>query len=181
MFKEHPGRPWQIAPEAMDAQQRALVEHILSGPRGRVPPNLLIWLNDIEFAKVAEKFGEYVSQLAPFAPRQKEIVILGVAAFFASDFEWHFHAPLARKHGLTDAQIDAIRAQRDPGLADPVDAASWALVTALLSGKGVSDALHAQAMQHLGHKGVQDIIGLMGLYTMIAQTIAFYRVPVPAG
>ena len=34
-------------------------------------------------------------------------------------------------------------------------------------------------MKHLGPRGMQDTIGLIGLYVMIAQTIAFYRVPVP--
>ena len=177
-FEEHPGRPWKIAPDRMTDAQRALVRHVEGGPRGRMPPNLTIWLNNMGFAPVAEKFGEYVSQIATFTPRQKEIVILTVAAFWQSRFEWHFHQALGAKRGLTQQQIDAIWQGTDPGFTDPVERASWELVRALLA-HDVPDEVHRRTMEQLGHQGVQDIVGLMGLYTMIAQTIAYYRVPIP--
>lgn len=179
-FAEYPGRPWKISDSAMSASQKALVEHVCSGPRGRMPPNISIWLNNIEFAKVAEKFGEYVTQLAPFTKRQKEIVILVNAAYWKSRFEWHFHEALGQKHGLSRGQIEAIWEGHDPRFEDPVEAVSYRLAHALLYQREVDDSLHHQAMHLLGHQGVQDIIGIMGLYSMIAQTIVFYRVPVPA-
>jgi 4-carboxymuconolactone decarboxylase len=178
-FSEYPGRPWKIVAEAMSAPQRALVEHVNAGPRGRMPPNLSIWLNDIDFAKVVEPFGEYVTQLAPFTKRQKEIVILVNAAYWKSRFEWHFHEALGLKHGLSKGQIEAIWEGRNPGFEDPLEAVSYQLAHALLHQRDVDDALHEKAMQLLGHQGVQDIIAIMGLYSMIAQTIVFYRVPIP--
>jgi 4-carboxymuconolactone decarboxylase len=163
----------------MTAQQSALIERIKAGPRGRVPPNLQIWLHNIDFAEVAERFGEYVSQKAPLSPRAKEIVILGVASFWRSAFEWHFHAALAKKHGVTDAQIDAIWNKTDPKFSDPVEQVTCELVFAVNESRDVSDGLHDRAMEKLGHAGVSDIIGLAGLYSMIAQTIMFYRLSPP--
>jgi hypothetical protein len=32
-------------------------------------------------------------------------------------------------------------------------------------------------MRVFGHKGVSDLIGLIGLYTMVAMTLNFYDVP----
>jgi 4-carboxymuconolactone decarboxylase len=178
-FPEHPGRPFRIDPKDMTAQRSALIERIKAGPRGRVPPNLQIWLHNIDFAEVAERFGEYVSQKAPFSPRAKEIVILGVASFWRSAFEWHFHAALAKKHGITDAQIDAIWNKTDPKFTDPVEQVTYELVFAVTESSDVSDGLHKRAMEKLGHSGVSDIIGLAGLYTMIAQTIVFYKLSPP--
>jgi 4-carboxymuconolactone decarboxylase len=163
----------------MTAQQSALIERIKAGPRGRVPPNLQIWLHNMDFAEVAERFGEYVSQKAPFPARAKEIVILGVASFWRSAFEWHFHAALAKKHGIADAQIDAIWNKADPKFADPVEQITYELVFAVTESRDVSDGLHQRAMEKLGHAGVSDIIGLAGLYSMIAQTIMFYRLSPP--
>jgi 4-carboxymuconolactone decarboxylase len=176
---EHPGRPFKINPKDMTAQQSALIERIKAGPRGRVPPNLQIWLHNIEFAEVVEKFGEYVSQKAPFSPKAKEIVILGVASFWRSAFEWHFHAGLAKKHGVTDAQVDAIWNKTDPKFTDPVEQVTYELVFAITENRDVGDDLHKRAMEKLGHSGVGDIIGLAGLYTMIAQTIVFYKLSPP--
>jgi 4-carboxymuconolactone decarboxylase len=176
---EHSGRPFKIYPKDMTARQSALIERITAGPRGRVPPNLQIWLHNIEFAEVVEKFGEYVSQKAPFSLRVKEIVILGVASFWRSVFEWHFHAGLARKHGITDTQVDAIWNKADPKFTDPVEQLTYELVFAITEGRDVGDDLHKRAMETLGHSGVSDIIGLAGLYTMIAQTIMFYRLSPP--
>ena len=178
-IQEHPGRPFKIDPREITAQQSALIERIKSGPRGRVPPNLQIWLHNIEFAEVAEKFGEYVSQRAPFSPKAKEIVILGVASFWRSAFEWHFHAGLAKKNGVTDAQVDAIWNKTDPKFMDPVEQVTYQLVFAITEGRDVSDDLHKRAMEKLGHAGVSDVIGLAGLYTMIAQTIMFYKLSPP--
>ena len=83
--------------------------------------------------------------------------------------------------GLTQAQVDAIWAGRDPGFEDDFDQVSWELAVALLEKREISDDLHRRALEQLGHRGVHDIVGLMGLYTMIAQTLSFYRVPVPSG
>lgn len=176
---EYPGRPWKLAPDQMNRMQRAILQRVEAGPRPAVPPNISIWLHNEPFAEVAEHFGLWVSQLAPFSKREKEIVILVNAAYWNSAFEWHFHQAAGLRAGLTQEQIDAIRDKRDPGLSDPKEQVTWELAFALLEHRDVPDALHARAMQLLGHAGVSDIIGLMGLYSMIAQTIAFYRVPVP--
>jgi 4-carboxymuconolactone decarboxylase len=176
---EYPGRPYRIDPKKRTPRQSALIDRIEAGPRGRVPINLEIWQHNIEFAEVAEKFGEYVSQKAPFSPRTKEIVILVAASFWQSEFECYFHADLARKHGVSDAQIQAIWNKADPKFPDPVDQITYELVFAIYEKRDVSDDLHERAMEKLGHAGVSDIIGLTGLYSMIAQTIIFYRLSPP--
>lgn len=180
-FDEHPGRPWKIADADLSIGQRDLIRRVEAGARGQMPPNLSIWLHNLEFATAAEQFGLYVTQLAKFTPRQKEIVILAVAACFNSKFEWHFHAPMGLRAGLTQNHIDALSARIDPGFEDPLEQVSWELSVALLDNREISDDLYRRAVQHLDRAGVHDLIGLMGLYTMIAQTISFYRVPVPSG
>ncbi|MEB2320752.1 MAG: carboxymuconolactone decarboxylase family protein [Pseudomonadota bacterium] len=178
-LSEYPGRPYRIASDTMNDAQKAIVTRVVAGPRGAVPINLQIWLNNPGFAEVAERFGCYVSQEAPMTPRAKEIVILVVSAQMDSDFEWYWHSRLARTHGLTEEQITAIREKRDPDFSDPLEAVTHALAYGLSERRDVPDALHARAMQLLGHSGISDVIGLMGLYTMIAHTINVYRVPLP--
>ena len=40
--------------------------------------------------------------------------------------------------------------------------------------------LAESALQALGHVGITDVIGLMGFYTTVAMTLAFYDVPAGA-
>lgn len=178
-FQESPGRPYRIAPAALTPEQSALLDRILKGPRKSVPPNLLVWLHNIEFADVAERFGAYVSQLAPFTPRGKEIIILVVASYWRSKFEWHFHAKMGLDKGLTQAQIDALWDKRDPLFTDVREQVTYELAFALNEQRDVPAGLFERAMTTLGHKGISDLIGLMGLYTMIAHTINVYRLPIP--
>jgi 4-carboxymuconolactone decarboxylase len=178
MFKEYPGRPYKIPASSRTPEQQALVDRILAGPRKEMPPNLEIWLNHPAFANVAESFGAYVTKLSPMTVRAREIVILVVAAFLQSDFEWHWHDQFARKAGLTGEQILAIKEKKPARFEEPAEQVTFDLSVALLERRSIDDALHQRAMQWLGHGGVADIVGLVGLYTMIALTIDFYRVPV---
>lgn len=111
-------RKFEIDPAERTARQSELVARIEAGPRGRVPINLRAWLHNPDFVDVVEPFGLYVSSLAPITSRQKEIVVLVGARFWQARFEWAMHERHARKAGLTDAQIDAIREGRDPGFDD---------------------------------------------------------------
>lgn len=176
---EYPGRGFAIPENQMSPAQRALIERMEAGPRGKVPINQRIWMQNISFAEVAERFGSYVSAEAPMTPREKEICILVVAAYWNSSFEWHWHEPLAHKHGITPEQTEAIRNGQDPRFEAPTDQLTYEIAHALLARRDVPDDLYARAMDVLGCNAIFDRIGLMGLYGMIAQTITLYRLQVP--
>lgn len=172
----------EIAPEERTPRQQAIVQRIEEGPRGRLPINLRVWLHNPDFVDVAEPFGLYVSSLAPITKRQKEIVVLVGALHWKAQFEWHMHQGHAQKAGITVEQIAAIAAAKAPGFFDdPLENLTYELAVALHRQGKVSQELHERAMASLGHKGVSDLIGLIGLYTMIAMTLNFYDVPPPAG
>ncbi len=176
---EAPGRPYRIPPDRMSDAQASLVRAILAGPRKDLPVNMEIWLHSPAFAEVANRFAEYVGHLAPMTRRVKEITILVVAAFWNSAFEWFWHARLGRELGLTQQQLDAIKARQPARFDDPVEQAVHDVAHALVNTRSVDDALHQRAVQTLGHAAVADLVGLMGLYTMVAFSLDFYRVPVP--
>jgi 4-carboxymuconolactone decarboxylase len=44
----------------------------------------------------------------------------------------------------------------------------------------VSKGLYDRAVEALGHVGITDVICLMGYYTMVSMTLAFYDVPADA-
>lgn len=170
-------RDFEIPPHQRNERQQAMVTHIEQGPRGRVMVNLRAWLHNMDFLDVAEPFGLYLSQLAPMTKRQKEILVLIHARHWDAKFEWDAHVKHALKAGITQEQIDQIAAGGKPVFGDVVEDLTWELVTALHTVRHIDDDLYERSMKVLGHKGVSDLIGLIGLYTMVAMTLNFYDVP----
>lgn len=177
---EAPGRPYRLAAGEMSAAQADLVARILAGPRKDLPVNMELWLHSPAFAEVANRFAEYVGHLAPMTRRVKEITVLVVATYWQSAFEWFWHERLARQLEIGAEQIAAIQARRPARFDDPVEQVAHDLSVALLVDRAVDDALHARAVAVLGRAGVADLIGLIGLYGMVAHSLDFYRVPLPS-
>lgn len=173
----HLRRDFEILPDLRTERQQQMVRHIEHGPRGRVMINLRAWLHNMDFLDVAEPFGLYLSQFAPVTKRQKEILVLVHARFWDAKYEWDAHTRHALKVGITQKQIEAIEQGARPDFEDPVENLTWELVTALHTVRQIDDDLYQRSMKVFGHKGVSDLIGLIGLYTMVAMTLNFYDVP----
>lgn len=172
-------RPFEIEPSERTERQRAIVERIENGPRGRVPINLRAWLHNPDFVDAVEPFGLYVSQTAPITKRQKEIVVLTGARFWKADYERSLHEGHALRAGLTPEQIANIGRGESPDFDDPLEQLTWELAVALHTPGPMSDDLHNKCMEMIGHQGVSNIIGLAGLYSMISMTLNFYDVKPP--
>ena len=54
------------------------------------------------------------------------------------------------------------------------------MATCLADARWVAKGLYDRAVEALGHVGITDVICLMGYYTMVAMTLAFYDVPAGA-
>ena len=53
----------------------------------------------------------------------------------------------------------------------------YEMATVLSNGRWVPRGLHDRAVKVLGHVGITDVVTLMGHYTSVAMTLAFYDVP----
>jgi len=173
-------RPFEILMGDLTARQKSIVDRIENGPRGRVPINLRAWLHNPDFVDVADPFGLYVSQLAPITKRQKEILVLTGARFWKAAYEWHMHEAHALKAGITPLQVDRIGAGASPDFVEPLEQLTWELASALHAPGPVPEPVYRRCIDTMGHKGVSDLIGLAGLYTMIAMTLNFHDVQPPA-
>jgi len=54
------------------------------------------------------------------------------------------------------------------------------MATCLANSRWVSQGLYDRAVKALGHVGITDVITLMGYYTSVSMTLAFYDVPAGA-
>ena len=53
----------------------------------------------------------------------------------------------------------------------------YEMATGLANSRWVSKGLFDRAVEALGHEGITDVICLMGFYSSVSMTLAFYDVP----
>jgi 4-carboxymuconolactone decarboxylase len=82
---------------------------------------------------------------------------------------------------LSPAIADAIAAnQRPAGMAKDEEIV-YDFVSELLATGGVSDAAFRRVNDAFGERGVVDLVGAVGYYSLVSMTLNVARVPLPDG
>ncbi len=186
MAEDHPRMPDTRRPPVLDEanlspRQKAVHDAIRSGPRGVVEGPLRVWLHSPELADRAQALGAFCRYGTALPPALSELAILVTGAFWRSGFEWAVHAPIAFKAGVDAEAVEAIRTGRPPHFEQPDQAAVHAFAHELLHDRKVSEETYRRAETELGARGVVDLVGILGYYTLISMTINAFAVPLPEG
>jgi 4-carboxymuconolactone decarboxylase len=129
----------------------------------------------------AQKLGEYLRFNTSIPPRLNEFAILITARHWSTPVEWIGHYQLAMKAGLDPAvAADLAQGRRPTGMKDD-EAIVYQFCKEIHENKAVSDATFKAAVDKFGERGVMDLIGVTGYYTMLAMVLNVTRVPLPEG
>jgi alkylhydroperoxidase family enzyme len=135
------------------------------------PPNLYKCLGN--HPKLTAAWTEFSKTLRydTRTPRAlREIVILRGAQLMRSEYEWAQHLPMARKAGVTEAQIQSLaRWETSPHFSDR-EKAALALGEAVTEGR-VTDDVYAEAMQHFDHHDYVEIALVAAFYSMVGRML----------
>ena len=101
-------RPPLLDETGLTSEQQAVFDRIRSGPRGVVEGPLRVWIQSPAFAERAQELGAFCRYGSRLPPRLSELAILIVGAHWRSGFEWHAHAPIAAREGVSALAIEAI-------------------------------------------------------------------------
>src|SRR5688572_21218860 len=97
------------APPATTEDGRAL-EHRIRAARGEISELYRVLLNSSPLADGWEYFLTVIRQKLSLPPRLRELVILRIAVLNRAPYEFDAHVAHAKKAGLSDREIEAIRA-----------------------------------------------------------------------
>jgi 4-carboxymuconolactone decarboxylase len=148
--------------------------------RGRVAGPFAALLHSPELARRIAETGHYVRFEGPLTQAERELAIISVARALDAQYEWAAHAVLARKAGVRDEAIAAIRERRAPAGLTPAEAQVNAYAVALLREHRVSDDAFAALEKRFGLEGLVDLTATIGYYAMIACALnAFAIEPTP--
>lgn len=167
------------AEKMSEAQKKAAAEFMAA--RGTLGGPWNVLLRSPEMINRARALSDYVRFNSSLPPRLSEFVILITAREWAQPYEWNAHHALALKGGLNPEIAKAVAdGRRPPQMADDEEAA-YDFCIELHQNHSVSDATYARALSKFGERGVVDMIGLTGWYTLVSMVLNTARTPLPAG
>ena len=172
-----------LVESAMSEAQLNAVREVASGPRGRLDPDgpSALLLRSPELMSRTQKVGEYLRFNSSLPRRLNEFAILITARQWNAQLEWFVHQPLAVKAGLAPAvAADLAQGKRPTGMTDDEEIV-YQFCKELHETKTVSDPIFKAAVDKFGERGVIDLIGLTGYYTMLAMVLNVAKQPLPNG
>jgi 4-carboxymuconolactone decarboxylase len=170
-----------LSPGEMNPDQKSTYDESIASKRGKPPPPMMAWLNSPEMAKHATRLGAFLRFDTLFPAKLSEIAILVTARHWTSHYEWYAHKRLALTGGMDPKIIDDIRDRRTPKFDDPKGAMIYEVAKSLHEGHGLSKGLYDDAIKVLSERGLVEIIGLCGYYTMVSMTLNTFEFDLPEG
>ena len=171
----------ELPREQMSEAQRRVYDTIAGGPRGGVRGPFGVLLRSPDLADRVQKLGEYLRFESSLPPRLNEFAILVNARFWGSKYEWFAHRPLAIKGGLAETIIADLAQNRRPSGMQPDEELVYDFCTALHTNHCVDDALFRRGVALIGERGVVDLVGVSGYYTLVSMVLNVAEIPLPAG
>ena len=170
-----------VSPDKYDAAQKKAAEEFQAARKAPVSGPFSILIRIPELMTANRMMGDYLRLKPSIGTTLSELVILITAREWTQDYQWHAHAPIALKQGISQEIIDAIAAGRRPTGMNEDQEICYDFTIELQRSKRVSDATYARALKRFGETGVLDIAGISGYYTNLAMTLNTARFPIPAG
>lgn len=170
-----------LTPDEMNADQKQTYDEAIAGKRGKPPAPMMAWLNSPEMARHATRLGEVLRFDTIFPAKLSELAILVTARHWTSHYEWFAHKRLALQGGMDPKLIEDIRDRRTPQFDDPKAKMIYDVAKSLHEGHGLSQALYDEAVEVLSLRGVVEVIGLCGYYTMVSMTLNTFEFGLPDG
>jgi 4-carboxymuconolactone decarboxylase len=165
--------PYDQMTPAQQEGYNALIE-----ARGRLPGPTKIWVHNPALAKVAGPFGaHFQAGRYSLTEREREIAVCVITSHWHAAYPTAAHERRGKQVGLPPATVDAMLGGMPTAFDDAREQVVYEMAMVLSQGRWVSRGLYDRSVAALGHVGITDVITLMGHYTSVAMTLAFYDVP----
>ncbi|MDG3012074.1 carboxymuconolactone decarboxylase family protein [Rhodococcus sp. D2-41] len=109
----------------------------------------------------------------------REVAILTVGAEWATAYVLYAHSRAARKAGISDPDIAALRVRQQPAGLSPEADLAHRLTVALVRDHDVPDDLYTASIAAFGESATVTLIALIGQYLTTSALLTCFRVPTP--
>jgi alkylhydroperoxidase family enzyme len=129
-----------------------------------------------ELAQAFHAFTGYILFASTLSPRQRELLILRLAAVRGSAYEWAQHAVLAGDAGLGEDEVARIAEGPDARGWTEVDGAMVRAVDELIGEGRIGDATWAVLAGALDEQQLMDLVFTVGAYEVLALALRSFDV-----
>lgn len=131
-----------------------------------------------ELTRAYHTFNGHVLFGTTLTPRQRELLVLRVAAVRGAEYEHLQHVVLGLDAGLTNAEIDRIAEGPDAPGWSPSDRAMLVAVDELVADASISDETWAVLTTELDTQQLMDLVFTVGAYDLLAMAMRTFRVEI---
>jgi 4-carboxymuconolactone decarboxylase len=173
------GRYTEIPYDEMTPEQQDGYRSLLEA-RGRLPGPNKIYVHNPKLVKVMGPLGAYFRTGYSLSEREREIAVVVINSKFHSAYPTNAHERAGKAAGLPADKVEAMLSGLPTSFEDTREQVIYEMAVCLSEARWVSKGLYDRAVAALGHEGITDVICLMGFYTSVSMTLAFYDVPAGA-
>jgi len=173
--------------DRLNAEQKAYVASILSGPRADISGPLGVMMVSPALGDLTQRAMAYSrfagrEGFSSVPPKLNELAILMVGKLWSAEYVWNAHQAYAVRMGLAPGTVEAIRRGVRPTGLPKDEQAIYDFADEFLRTHAASDATLNAARNVLGgDRGIVDLVGTMGLYQISSMMVALDKTPLPQG
>jgi alkylhydroperoxidase family enzyme len=127
-------------------------------------------------ARAYHCFNGHVLFATTLSERQRELVVLRVAALRRAEYEWAQHVVLAADVGLGPDEVARIAVGPDAPGWSPLDRALLAATDELVADAAIGDATWDALASELDEQQLMDLVFTVGAYDVLAMLFRSFRV-----
>ena len=109
----------------------------------------------------------------------RQIVILTVGARFDAAYEIYAHIAVAEREGMKPERLATLTADLKPSDLSPAQSVAFDVAFKLVRRGTLPEPLYRLAVDTFGQHGANELIYLVGLYSLVSTTLNGFNVPVP--
>ena len=168
---------------ALAALRPAEPRHPFPDPGGDRPKGLNVLgtlAHHPALTRAYHTFNGHVLFATTLSVRQRELLVLRVAAVRDAEYEWAQHVVLAGDAGIDDDEVTRVAAGPDAPGWSAFDAALLRAVDELVADAAISDATWAVLAAELDDQQLMDLVFTVGAYDLLAMAFRTFRVELDA-
>ncbi|MGI4877307.1 MAG: carboxymuconolactone decarboxylase family protein [Janthinobacterium lividum] len=137
------------------------------------------WLHEPVIGKAIWDLTLAMTAQAVLPDNVRQIVILVVGARFDAAYELYAHIAVAEREGMPAERLATIVADLKPTDLSSEESIAFDLAFALVRGGTLPEPIYALALKTFGQHALNEMIYLVGLYSLVSTTLNGFNVPVP--
>ena len=191
LFEDCPMRLPLLAPADLTPEQKSLYDIMRKGIASNFNAFKVItddgalmgpwnpWLHEPGIGKAIWDLTMAMTANASLPDNVRQVVILVVGARFDAAYEIYAHIAVAEREGMKAERLAALVAELKPTDLTAEESIAFDVAYKLVRGGTLPEPLYKLSIATFGQHGTNELIYLVGLYSLVSTTLNGFNVPVP--